>query len=55
MTIEMISLLISIGEIIGYIILMAYLWKKTDWKQKRKFEKFRCSIDWEKLSKAPLP
>lgn len=44
MTIETVNLALSIGEIIGFTILWAYLWKKTDWKQEREFERFRDSI-----------
>ena len=47
----MVSLVLSIGEIIGSITILAYLWKKTDWKQEREFERFMRSIDSEKLPK----
>lgn len=55
MPIAAIDLALSIGEIIGAIIILTYLWKKTDWKQEREFERFMRSIDSEKLPKnAPL-
>lgn len=51
MTIDMINLALSMGEIICFIILLAYLWKKTDWKQEREFERFMHNIDSKKLPK----
>ena len=51
MPIEAINLALSIGEIIGAIIILTYLWKKTDWKQEREFERFMRSIESEKLPK----
>ena len=53
MTIETVNLALSIGEIIGSTILWAYLWKKTDWKQEREFERYMRSIDREKLPENP--
>ena len=45
MTLETVNLVLSIGEIIGSTILLAYLWKKTDWKQEREFDRFMRFID----------
>ncbi len=53
MTIETLNLVLSIGEIIGSTILLAYLWKKTDWKRVREFERFMRTTDWDKLPEKP--
>ena len=53
MTIETVNLVFSIGEIIGSITLLAYLWKKTGWKKERQFERFMRTTDWDKLPEEP--
>ncbi|ADB42620.1 hypothetical protein Slin_6663 (plasmid) [Spirosoma linguale DSM 74] len=53
MTIETVNILFSIGLIMGSIILLIYLWKKTDWKQEREFQRYMRSIDSKKLPEKP--
>lgn len=53
MTIETINLAIAIGELISFPILVAYVWKKTDWKQEREFDRFMRTTDWDKLPEKP--
>ena len=54
MTIDTLNLAISIGELTGAIILLAYLWRKIDWQQEREYERFRDSISSETSSKDPF-
>ena len=54
MIIDTLNIAITIGELLVFTILFAYLLRKTDWKQEREYERFRDSIGPEKLPKDPL-
>ena len=54
MKIDTLNLAISIMELTGAIILLAYLWRKIDWQQDREYERFRDSISSETSPKAPF-
>ncbi|GAB3740533.1 hypothetical protein [Spirosoma jeollabukense] len=53
MTIETFNLAITIGEIVGAILFLRYVWKKTDWKQEREFKRLMDTRDWDKLPEKP--
>lgn len=53
MTSETFNLAITIGEILGAILFLEYLWKKTDWQQEREFKRFMDTRDRDKLSEKP--